>query len=102
MSENLENKPEDPVPELENVKEPNMYEAAKTNYFIVKNTIDHKEEPIEALKELLEFVYKVIEDPTILEKDKEFKDFFYQDCALGLLKRMNKERSADPKVSASI
>lgn len=72
---------------------------AKTNYFIVKNTIDHREEPLEVMRELSEFLEKVIEDPTCIEGNKEFKDFFYQDLTLGLLKRLHKERSADPKVS---
>lgn len=71
---------------------------AKTNYFICKNTIDHKEEPIEAMKELSEFIEKVVEDYTCIEGNKDFKAFFYQDLALGLLKRLNKERSADPAV----
>jgi hypothetical protein len=71
---------------------------AKTNYFIVKNTIDHKEEPLEAMKELSEFIEKVVEDYTCIEGNKDFKTFFYQDLTLGLLKRLNKERSADPAV----
>lgn len=74
-------------------------EDAKTNYFIIKNTIDTREEPKGALKDLSEFIAKVVEDPTSIEGNKEFKDFFYQDCALGLLKRLHKERSADPDVS---
>lgn len=74
-------------------------EMAKSTYFIIKNTIDHKEEPLEQMGELSEFLEKVIEDPTLVDKDKAFKDFFYQDLTIGLLKRLNKERSADPAVS---
>jgi hypothetical protein len=74
-------------------------EAAKTNYFIVKSTIDHREEPIETMKDLSDFIEKVIEDPSRIEEPAEVKEFFYKECANNILKRLNKERSADPKVS---
>ena len=51
------------------------------------------------MEELSRFIQKVVEDPQIFGENKEFKNFFYQDLTLGLLKRMNKERSADPQVN---
>lgn len=74
-------------------------DAAKNNYFIVKNTIDHREEPLEVMKDLSAFIEKIIEDPSRLEENEEVRDFFYQDCTLNLLKRLNKEKSTDPEVS---
>lgn len=74
-------------------------EAAKTNYFIVKSTIDHREEPLTVMKELSAFIEKVVEDPKLIEEPEEVKNFFYKECTYNLLKRMNKERSADPEVS---
>ena len=76
-----------------------QFDVAKANYFIIKNAIDHREEPLDTMKKLSAFIEKVVEDPAIFGENKEFKDFFYQDLTLGLLKRMNKERSADPDVS---
>lgn len=74
-------------------------EAAKNNYMIVKNTIDHREEPVEVLKDLSDFIEKVVEDPKCIEEPEDVKEFFYKECTYNLLKRLNKERSADPKVS---
>jgi hypothetical protein len=92
----------DIAPTLVEEKEPsleNQFTYAKTNYFIIKNAIDHREEPLETMEELSRFIQKVVEDPQIFGENKEFKNFFYQDLTLGLLKRMNKERSADPQVN---
>jgi hypothetical protein len=72
-------------------------EAAKNNYMIVKNTIDHREEPLEVLKDLSDFIEKVVADPTSIEEPEDVKEFFYKECTYNLLKRLNKERSADPK-----
>lgn len=74
-------------------------EQVKTNYFIIRNAIDHREEPLSVMKDMASFLNKIVTNPALLDQNKEFKDFFYQDCALGLLKRLNKERSADPEVS---
>lgn len=38
---------------------------------------------------------ELIKTPDLLDEDKEFKDFFYQDIAYGALKRLSKERSTD-------
>lgn len=54
------------------------------------------------MTELSEFIERVVEDPNCFGDNKEFKNFFYQDCALGLLKRLNKERSADPQVTSLV
>lgn len=53
------------------------------------------------MQKLSEFIEKVVQNPAIFGDNKQFKDFFYQDCALGLLKRLNKERSADSEVSVT-
>ena len=79
-----------------------QFTVAKANYMVIKGAIDTREEPLVQMRELSVFIEKVVQDPTIFGEDKEFKDFFYQDLALGLLKRMNKERSADPSVSFAI
>lgn len=79
-----------------------IFDRAKANYFIIKNAIDHREEPLETMKDLSHFIERVVENPNIFGDDKQFKDFFYQDCALGLLKRLNKERSADPEVNLNL
>jgi hypothetical protein len=103
MSDN-ENKPEETPGNVEQEKEPvktweEELEAAKTNYFIVKSTIDHREEPLETMRELSDFIEKVVEDPSLIEQPAEVKEFFYKECAYNILKRLNKERSADPNVS---
>lgn len=74
-------------------------DAAKNNYFIVKNTIDHREEPLEVMKDLSAFIEKVVEDPTKIEATEEVKEFFYKECTFNILKRLNKERSNDSNVS---
>ena len=74
-------------------------ENAKTNYFIVKSTIDHREEPLEVMRNLSKFIEKVIEDPEKIEEPQEVKDFFYKECTYNILKRLNRERSADAAVS---
>ncbi len=74
-------------------------DAAKNNYFLVKNTIDHREEPLEVMKDLSEFIEKVVEDPTRIEQPEEVRDFFYKECTFNILKRLNKERSTDQNVS---
>ena len=89
------------VPASDNQEIPwaQLCEKAKAHYFYIKTAIDHREEPLEMLKELSTFIEKVVEDPSVFGDNKEFRNFFYQDCALGLLKRLNKERSADAEVS---
>ena len=89
----------DPASDNQEITWAQLCEKAKTHYFYVKNAIDHREEPLEMLKELSAFIERVVEDPSIFGDNKEFKNFFYQDCALGLLKRLSKERSADADVS---
>lgn len=106
MSDN-ENKPEETPGNVEQEIEPEKtweeeLEAAKTNYFIVKSTIDHREEPLETMKDLSDFIEKVVEDPSLIEQPAEVKEFFYKECAYNILKRLNKERSADPNVSCPI
>lgn len=68
-----------------------------------KGQLQMNKEPLEDLLKLNGCLKAIVEDPKLLldkeEGGKEYRKFFFEEMAVGALKRLSLERSKDEKVS---
>jgi len=69
-----------------------LYKDVESMYLFIKNSIDHREEPLEEFKKFSAFLDTVIENPNVLSG---YEKIFYEEVSNGILKRLSKERSND-------
>ena len=79
---------------IENLKE------LKDIFDKAKNALQMNKEPVEDLLKLNGCLKAIVDEPTLLTEkaDKDYRTFFFEDMAVGALKRLSLEKSRDEKV----
>lgn len=83
---------------IENLKE------LKDIFDKAKNALQMNKEPVEDLMKLNCCLKAIVDDPKLITEtaDKDYRKFFFEDMAVGALKRLSLEKSRDEKVRTTL
>ncbi len=76
-----------------------MFKEMTTLWGLIKNYLTQREEPVDNLTTFSQHLERIVEDPSILSEDEDFKKYFVTEMSKDLLKKLSKDRTDTGSVS---